>query len=65
MRLHAIYEESEDSINPINMAKAIIDFSSVDENLDTLGEDFLEMVDYLNVKARSVRNEMHKRNLIP
>lgn len=58
VKLYATLDECEDRNTPINLAKAIIEFSMVDNDIEIFGNNFLEMVEYLNVKARHVRNEM-------
>lgn len=65
VKLYATLDECEDRNTPINLAKAIIEFSMVDNDIEIFGNNFLEMVEYLNVKARHVRNEIQKQNLIP
>lgn len=62
MKLHIEYENDEDRNVPINFAKAIIDFSDPDNELEYFGDAFLETVEYLNVKARALKRKRRGDN---
>lgn len=56
MKITTIKYEEGETMSPIGFAKAVIDFWHIDD-IDGVVDDFKEMVEHLQVRAKHLKDE--------